>query len=249
MKRLVLITLLSLVTSMNVACAKKKSSGPGPAPAPDVIAPNGPFVPPGDGPGNGPGEDWQYGATVSLSISSLSVMSQYTGRPMNQVKNPRLNLNLVKHGNAYGGTVAIRYEENNNTYQGFFTSGDTDKSNQYNIWFTYGGKDVWHGIFEDYLGGLVVVINDVVDLGDGQGPQDEVGGVVYFKNFGLTYAPHPPTYCWFVSLGPYDCRAWPSGTGMSTTSSDIPTGASGYKKLGSFHDMSLEDAFNGELSL
>ena len=78
-------------------------------------------------------------------------------------------------------------------------------------------------------------------------PEDKVSGSVWFKNFTLTYAPHPPTHCWFVSLGPYDCRAWRAEHGVNTTAAVLPD--SGYVKLGSFSELSLEEAFNGELEL
>ncbi|MBK9039787.1 MAG: hypothetical protein IPL83_11600 [Bdellovibrionales bacterium] len=71
-----------------------------------------------------------------------------------------------------------------------------------------------------------------------------MGGKVYFKNFGLTYAPHPPTRCWFVSLGPYDCRAWKTDRSVDTTRSIYPD--SDYVELGSFAGMVLDEAFNGE---
>lgn len=247
MKKLSLTILLALM-ALNIGCAKK-SSPKATAAAPQVVIPpnGGPYVPPGTGPGEGPGSSFQYGGTASITIVSLSRMSEYTGRPMNNPQNIRLNINLTKEGsNYYGGVATIRYEENGYTYEGYFTSGSGDKA-RYNIWFNSGGQNVWHGVFEDFMGGLVVVIDQIIDLGDGGGAQDTVGGSIWFKNFGLTYAPHPPTYCWFVSLGPYDCRPWPSGDGMSTTMSADPQ--AGYKKLGTFSGLNVNEAFNGDFSL
>ena len=107
------------------------------------------------------------------------------------------------------------------------------------------GQKVWHGVFDDfYFGALVVVIDGVSDLGDGQGAQDLVSGTVWMKNFAATRAPHPPTYCWFVSFGPFDCRPWPVGEGMNTFASKDPQG--GYVKLGTFSGLSLRAAFNNE---
>ena len=244
MKRLVLIMALA-ASLMTLGCAsesgkKKKATTP-----PVVDIPDGPFVPDGSGPGSGPGDQWQFGGTAALDVPDLSVFQTYTNRVMNDPQDVRININLKQYGNGYGGTVTIAYTDNGISYQGYFTSGTTKKEVKYNIWFTKNNKGVWHGFFEDFLGAIVVVIDDVIDLGDGNGPDDKVGGSVWFKNFGLTYAPHPPTRCWFVSIGPYDCRAWKSGDGVNTTKAINPD--SGYVKLGEFEDLSLEDAFNGSI--
>lgn len=253
MKRSLFI-LLTAIALLGSGCAKEKmkaaSSDGGDDTPPVVEVPQDgtPYTPPGSGPGQGPGQNWEYGATAALNIRSLSVMSDYTGRPMNNPQDIKLNVNLVKYGsNSYGGHVTITYTENGEEYEGYFTSGGSPKENKYNIWFTKDGKTAYHGFFEDFLGGLVLVIDDFTDLGDGGGPQSKAGGRVYFKNFDLTYAPHPPTRCWFVRRGPYDCRAWKDGKGVDSTRAINPD--NGYVLLGSFEDLDLETAFNGELDL
>ncbi len=248
MKHLLAASLIALM-AFNISCAKKTAGQV--AQDPGIVIPEGPYVPDGNGPGEGPGESLQYGGTATLAVSSLAVMGEYTGRPMNNPTNIKINLNLLRKGKSdqgddtYGGVVTVTYTENGSNYEGYFTSGSSANHNKFNVWMQHNGKSGWHGVFEDYLGGVVVVIDEVVDLGDGQGPSDSVGGTIWFKNFGLTYAPHPPTHCWFVSLGPYDCRPWPDGRGMNTYSSLDPAG--GYKKLGKFSGMSLKKAFNEEL--
>lgn len=224
--------------ALTVACAKKESSSNGSG---NVSIPNdgSSYQPPGTGPGYDPG--YQYGANAPLNITSMNLMGEYTGRPMYNPQQIEINLNLKKYGNSYGGTVRISYSDYGQRYQGFFTSGHSAEETKYNIWFTKNGKQVWHGFFEDYLGSIIVVIDKKTDLGDG-GSESKVSGSVWFKNFGYTYAPRPPAWCWFVSLGPYDCRAWKSGEGVNTTASIYPD--NGYKKLGSFEDMDLQDAFN-----
>ncbi|MCB0406617.1 MAG: hypothetical protein KDD34_00355, partial [Bdellovibrionales bacterium] len=72
----------------------------------------------------------------------------------------------------------------------------------------------------------------------------------------LAYAPNPlngylpgfgspRTYCWFISIGPYDCRTWKNGYGVDTTRAINPD--SDYKLLGSFQGLNINDAFNDEL--
>lgn len=244
MKNLKLVILL-LTLGMTVSCAKENKVSNS-VPAVVVPPPGTPYVPPGIGLGQAPGvvNGTEFGGTANLTIVSTTVMSEYTGRPMNNPQNIKITLNMVKGGATFGGTAKISYTDNNWPYEGFFTAGQSAEATKYNRAFSYGGETVWHGVFEDFMGGLVVVIDQIVDLGDGGGAQDAVGGTVWFKNFGLTYAPHPPTYCWFVSLGPYDCRPWPDGNGMNTYQSKNP--GAGYVKLGSFTGLSLKAAFNHE---
>lgn len=232
-------------------CAKEKKKETPPADTPPVVeVPQGPYVPPGNGPGQGPGSNWEWGGSAELKITGSDQraknkrMGEYTGRPMNSPKDIRLNVNLTKAGNGYGGVVTISYVDNGYQEEGYFTSGSSEKEVQFNIWQHKDNKYAYHGFFEDFLGGLIVVIDEWIDLGDGKGPEDLLGGKVYFKNFGLTYAPHPPTRCWFVSLGPYDCRAWKTDRSVDTTRSIYPD--SDYVELGSFAGMVLSEAFNGE---
>ncbi|MCB0411829.1 MAG: hypothetical protein KDD22_04845, partial [Bdellovibrionales bacterium] len=57
----------------------------------------------------------------------------------------------------------------------------------------------------------------------------------------------PQTYCWFISLGPYDCRAWTDGNGVDSDKAVLPD--NGYKKLGDFEGLNLKKAFNDQLVL
>jgi hypothetical protein len=242
MKQLALKTLTVLLAAVTVSCAKKlESTSTG---STQVVFPNNgtPYIPPTTGPGYNPGQS--FGASAPLSITNLNVMSEYTTRPMYSPQQIELNLNLKKYGNSFGGTARISYTDYGQRYEGFFTSGHSAQETQYNVWFKSAGKDVWHGFFEDYLGAIVVVIDNKIDLGDG-GADSKVSGSVWFKNFGYTYAPRPPAWCWFVSLGPYDCRAWKNGEGVSTTRAVNPD--NGYVRLGTFSDMDLKKAFNGEV--
>ena len=248
LKKAKLILMLGLAIGL-VGCAKEnKSSNATAVPYVTPPPPGTPWIPPTTGPGSGAGNN-QFGGTATLNINSLSTMSQYTQRPMNNPTNVQINVNLVSTGSnsngtpIYGGTVSISYVDNGYSYNGSFTSGTTADSTAYNIWYTFGSQTAFHGFFEDFMGGLILVIDNVVDLGDGGGVQDTVGGSVWFKNFGFTYAPHPPTYCWFVSKGPYDCRSWPWGDGVNPYQQINPT--NGYIQLGTFSGLSVQKAFNG----
>lgn len=237
-------TLLVAMAIFTVSCAKKmesanQASGYTPIPTDGSSV----YVPPVTAPGYDPGT--QYGATALMNIPNLNVMRDYTGRPMNNPQNIKMNLNLKKYGSSYGGTVLISYTDNGFEHKGFFTSGHTANETKYNVWFTKSGKKVWHGFFEDFMGAVVVVIDGVEDLGDGVGPESKATGSVWFKNFGYTYAPRPPAFCWFVSLGPYDCRAWKQDRVVETTRAVEPD--NGYTKLGTFSDLDLKSAFNGEI--
>ena len=269
MKLIRSLLVLGVLASLIGGCASEKQTASSPSgnenteadsDAPEVDVPDEGYVPPGSGPGEEPGEEWEYGGAAKLEFTSLEALGEYTGRPMNKVKDARINVNLIRYGSGYGGEVTIAYEEEDGwtgtwlTNRWSFTSAprgmsskDKKKGNKYNVWFVKKDKFVYHGFFEDFeAGAIVLVIDDFVDLGDGAGPDpSNASGRVYFKNFELTYAPHPPTFCWFVSLGPYDCRAWKSGEGVKTTKAINPD--SGYQELGSFSGLNLEDAFNGEL--
>lgn len=261
MKKPILLV-LGIISILLMGCAEKKSSK-NVANTQDsdltVIEPGeDPFIPDGSGPGSGPGDNWEYGGTTTFKLYSLERLMEYTMQARNNPTNVRINVNLTnKGGNRYGGTVSISYTDNGQYYEGFFTSGDSEGDNKYNIWFEKDGKNVYHGFFEDYYGAIVLVVDemDADSEGDGQAPS-KVSGRVYFKNFDLAYAPNPlygylpgfgspRTFCWFISIGPYDCRAWKDGEKVKTTKAINPD--SGYKLLGSFEDLDLEDAFNDEL--
>ncbi len=244
-------TLLVLITALTVVhCAKKEGADTSSGSTPAAQA----YYPPVVGVGQNPGANLIYGGTSPFKFESASVYRDYSKRyiqNLNQLSDVKVNLNLGKIGDAYGGTITVQYVYGGTTYQGFFTSGDTAEAVKYNIWFTKSGNKVWHGIFEDFLGSIVVVIDGVASLGDGLAAEDKVTGSVWYKNFEITpYTNvHPPTYCWFVSLGPYDCRAWKSGNGINTKQGPEPLSGDGYTKLGTFDDLDVSKAFNGELTL
>jgi hypothetical protein len=205
------------------------------------------------GGGNNPGPSFTFGGTADFTFISLAAYRTYTQRyigSLSDLTNIKINLNFDRFsGNKYGGTATIRYNYQGLTYEGFFTGGDSAQASKYNVWFTSGGKKVFHAFFEDFMGAIILVIDETSSLDDGYQKGDLVSGSIYFKNFPYTGAPHPPTYCWFVSLGPYDCRAWPKGYGVDTYKAVHPLPSDSYTKLGSFTGMDLDKAFNGDVQL
>ncbi|MBX3023258.1 MAG: hypothetical protein KF799_16410 [Bdellovibrionales bacterium] len=243
--KIVIIALLSVVL---VNCSSKSGSNDAGAPAPIVAVPGtGPWTPPVDGPGQGPGHTFTYGGTSTFMFDSKGVYNQYTMRNIGslaELSNVKINLNFDKYNSTYGGTVTIRYNHQGLTYEGFFTSGNDASTNRYNVFFTKNSQLVFHGFFEDFRGAIVVVIDDAAQLLDGVSAQDTVSGSVWFKNFGYSQSPHPATYCWFVHNKPtYDCRAWKDGDGVDTIRDIYPD--SGYTRLGTFTGMPATAAFNG----
>ena len=228
--------------------------------------PAGPYVPPGTSSGGGSlGEAFDYGANAPIILDGATdtqknqTMGAYVGVPRYNISQLTLNLNLVKRADGFGGRIAIGYyDEDAKTFRrGVFVNGDEqqfwntslDDAAKYNVWFQKDGDLYFHGFFQDTQGGVIIVIEDFVSLGDGQ-PPTHVKGSIWFKNFQIysdpytLMPPHPPTHCWLVSIGPYDCRSWKSGKTVDTTSEVLPT--DGYQKLGEFQGLELAPAFNGE---
>lgn len=271
MKRLILV-IFALFALGLASCASKKS-GSKSSPTPVVITE---APPTGTGVGEKADDDFSaYGGTAELTITDPNTLSNYAGHLVNDPQDVKVNVNLLKYGNGYGGTVSIRYTDNvygaRVAYTGYFTSliqysghpnamvKEDSVNNQYNAWFKSNGKWVWHGFFEDQigwrpngsyvqtpLGSVIVVIDEIVNLGDGQ-LEDSASGSIWYRWHGHVGAPHPPTSCWFVSLGPYDCRAWKNGDKVDTTAGIHP--GDGYRRLGKFKGLSLIDAFNDEVDI
>jgi hypothetical protein len=140
------------------------------------------------------------------------------------------------------------------------------ENNKYNLLSTTypekPGKAAYHGFFEQvnvqrllppvpnqtiFSGAIILVIDNAIDLGDGQGPS-AASGSIYYKNILATYpmGPLPYTNCWFISKGPYDCRTWRGDGKVDTKRSLYPN--SEYKKLGNFYNLDMQKAFNNQLT-
>lgn len=267
MKKLV-ISLFAISTLILMGCASEKSVNPVAEGVPYVDM-NQAYVPPGNGPGVGAGANgnWIWGATAPLEINGSTssaknyLLSEYAGHSINTPTDVRMNMNFKKIGNNWGGVLTISYTDTDGYHEGYFTTGGSAAEVKYNVWYQANGQTVFHAVLEDgcpggssingTCGGVVIVIDEVIDLGDGE-PVEVVGGSIWFDNFTPTYAPHPPTRCWFVYFEdgdtPYDCRPWPVSKGNNTYASVNPS-SSHYKLLGRFSGLNINEAFNGEFNM
>lgn len=201
------------------------------------------------------------GASAWFSYDSFAAFNEYVAsNPINNPTNLAVNVNMVNIGSGrYTGTLKIAYMDNGQWRTGTFDTGsgtnqvsyhniDTGKSvGEFNQWFTSGGKKIFHAFFQDQWGSVILVIDNGIDLGDGGG-LTQVSGSVWFKNFPLATATQSSEKCWFIRVGPYDCRTWVvgdwSGDSVIDTTSAIYPNQNGYKKLGSFTGLNKPQAFN-----
>ncbi|MBC7742457.1 MAG: hypothetical protein H7061_09680 [Bdellovibrionaceae bacterium] len=129
----------------------------------------------------------------------------------------------------------------------------------YNYWFNLSNRLVFTGQFEDSYGAIVLSLEPEKAASTG-GDADPIAastykGTVYFKNFTAprntdgpwyqSYGGAPQSYerarhCWFVYLGPYDCR---SGEIQQKTAL-APGAGAGYTALGTFTGLSIKNGFN-----
>jgi hypothetical protein len=192
------------------------------------------------------------GATTDFRISSFTEFNSYVAtRPLNNPTNVKISVELQHVGDLrYGGRVALSYNDSNQYFQGWLESGlgrnesfninsrdDGAYEAQYNYWFNYQGQTVFNGFFQDTIGAVVLVIDGSQNQGDGQGG-GLVSGSLWYKNFAQVLASQGPMRkCWFITLGPYDCR---SGTVLIKSN---PYPSDGYKLLGTFSGLDMKKAF------
>lgn len=249
-----LLLLAVLASMVGVGCSSKTNTATPPV---ETAVTTNPAVDPGTpaGGGTGGGLSNGGGATVDFVPVSFSLFNSYVGtHPINSPKNIKISVNLTEVDSTlkYAGSVKISYEDNGQTFTGTFESGDGKNQSidglrdndvyesTFNYWFSKDGKTVFSGIFQDALGSVVLVIDKTVDQGDGQGT-GYVSGSVYFKNFAQSQATQSPyRKCWFIYVGPHDCR---STEVMQKSSITLGTGE-GYRKLGTFTGLSKVSAFN-----
>ncbi|MEY4616913.1 MAG: hypothetical protein RJB66_1873 [Pseudomonadota bacterium] len=214
-------------------------------------------LPPGsipETPGNSvpvtePSAIFSTGATTKFTPVSTQVFNQWVAYHPVEPKDVLINVALTKATNkkTYYGTVKIRYTSGGNTYQGNLKVDNTTYDNKdfymFNYWFNYQGKNVFSGFFDDTVGGIVLIINNSTDLGDGQGAT-ELSGEVWFKNYTASWAGYyegsgwsVSMPCWFRSIGPYNCQTTP----VMTKSALYPN--NGYQKLGTFTNLNQAKAF------
>lgn len=245
LQTIVLIASIAFVTSCS---SKKANQDPAPA-APGVI----PATQTGTGTTTSCGSSSTSGNTVCFSVVSFQELGYYVAtHPLNDPTNLQLAVQLADSGNGrYSGTVTVSYTDNGRQYAGVFhadsgTNSDILGANGYNgwqksefnHWFTYQGRTVFSGFYQDDYGAIVLVIENVLNTGDGSGG-GYLTGSVWYKNFAQSMATYNDTgrHCWFLSAGPYNCQ---STTVMNK--SDLNP-SDGYRKLGTFSGLSKSAAF------
>lgn len=252
MEKAKLMTAILVLALAGVGCSKKGSSNSSSdeSGAVDTYVP--PVVlPPG---GTGGSSSATGTNTVDFVPVSLEEMNNYVAtHPLNAPSNFKLTVDLKADNEyRYSGSVKIAYDDAGSRYEGVFQSGsgvnsNLDYSNSnglkeyvYNVWFNNqytGGKTVFSGFFQDPYGGIVLVVDNVVNQGDGQGGS-YVSGSIWYRNFANVLAPQgPERKCWYITKGPYDCRSTPViyKTGIEPTDT--------YRKLGTFSGLLKSKAF------
>ncbi len=252
---------------LNIGCAQEKKSEAPPeavvldcARSSSCATPGIPGAPGGSG-SNGNG-GFTSGSTVALTnVTGLSQMF-YNSYPNNPT-NVQINIDM----NRGVDSIIVSYTDNGKVVEaglGTTFPGGSRTNNMHNKWITEGSQRIYKGFFQDKYGAIVIVIDKVLNAGDGT-PSALVGGSVYFQNFGDN-----PVYdsscqsgdvrygtcftaqkmCWEISYGPYDCRTFIVGPDDSknigtvvTTSSPFPnnkgsTRTKSYVKLGEFNGLS-----------
>ena len=216
-------------------------------------------------------EESEGGANVRLSLYSINRFNDYTHSNFDDPQDVQMNLNLEKVSDTsktYTGTLNIGFYEytldydgevssDNEFFEDSFSSGGFDdwdnasvsKSSKYNYWYrdSETGKKIFKAFFQDHEGPILLIIDKVnKSVGDGQAAR-VAGGSLWFKRFNSPAAEQPPTVCWLISLGPYDCRpkSWRTNRGIHVERSIYPSSNSNdYRKLGSFQGLDLRKALN-----
>lgn len=202
------------------------------------------------------------GSTVALTnVTGLNQMF-YNSYPNNPT-NIQINIDM----NRTVDSIIVSYTDGGKYVEaglGIQFPQGSRTNNKYNGWVTEGSSRIYKGFFQDKYGAVVIVIDKMVNTGDGSA-SDLVGGSIYFQNFGdnpvydSTCQSGDPRYgtcfaaqkmCWEISYGPYDCRSFIVGkddfsnTGtVVMTSSLYPnnkgsTRTKSYVKLGEFSGLS-----------
>ncbi len=247
------LLILTMAISVLAACGKSKDGNPElPAPAPAPV-PEPPPV------GDGTGEDtggWEPdgGHTVTFYPDLAEYNTFVAVAPLNHPTNFKITVDLQNSGtsNRYGGDVILSYVDNGQQRKGTL-SAETEKVENvhslndngkwdahYNFWHTIAGKTVYSGFYEDDLGAIVLILDEMTDEGDASGGT-LWSGKVYYKNFATAYAPKSPyRSCWFIQNDHknYDCRA----DSIINKSSTMP--GNGYRLLGTFRGLDPSKAFH-----
>lgn len=187
---------------------------------------------------------------VNFTPVSLTEFNNYVAvRPLNAPHSFKLEVNLSEVENGrYAGQLKLSYVDNGYQYTGVFEAGsgrnvklsgltyNNNLESEYNRWFNLNGKTAFSGVFQDSLGALVLVIDNTLNQGDGQG-SGTLSGSIYYKNFPQNFAAQSPyRKCWHLT-GVYTCRA------SAVTEKNAIYPADGFIKLGTFSGLSKSMSF------
>ncbi len=254
MKNLILLPLL-ISSLWLVGCAKEKTATTSsPEVTPPTVNPVNPTVP------TGTGTLSQYGTTVSLELTGASTAEQintlndFLGntRPVNDPSSLSLHVDFEEvDGGTYMGQVSVSFSDNGRHHVDTFRSGVRISQTRYNKWIL--NNNGFHAILDDgNFGALVFVIDDVVNLGDGNGAENLVNGTIFYMNYPIVVGPfgeraelHPQRIggdgvCWDVRIGVYQCMPWNSQAHADSTI--YPPRL--FKVLGKFKGLDVSKAFN-----
>jgi len=231
-----------------VGCSKKESSGSGAVTNNNAVTPVA------------------GGSNTNFVPDSFAIFNSFAGRTVVNPTGFAVNLNVFNvadpgHTAQYGGQFTISYLENGIQKTDTFSSGTSVFETQYNKWATTGGSSKLKLFFQDALGGVIVILRQVV-INDFT---YTLQGDVYFRNFDLGICQQPPEWlppqcqqqsgykCWNISAGPYDCRAFLSSGNVRPDIVDAPGfgdhqggyAGPGWQHLGTFTGLDLSTALNG----
>jgi hypothetical protein len=276
--------LLASTMILGIGCASKKGDDPAPPPADGggVV----PVTPTTEAAIANRGAEFTEGATAPLTVT-YEMLNRYVGtHPVNNPSDVRISVKLYEitpGANQYAGRVMISYYDNGQYYTGRFITDDgknpTGSPAQsgtlypgwnhafYNNWFTWNGKAAFHGFYEDSYGAIMLIADEIVNLGDGSGAT-EVSGSIWFKNFANSPYPraNPSLPCWYTTAAAFDCRTLlidgnngdghiKSDSALYPTQSQFYTNrqrnpyipeepARGWQKLGTFGGLNRPKAFS-----
>ena len=247
MKKL-LLTIILGCSLLTVSCAKETAgTGDETTVAPDpIIIDTTPIV----GAPDGVGINGGFGATAPLQIET-DRLEDFLTKPVNAPSDIQVHVDLQENSDeTFSGRVSIYVTDRGVARAYVFTTGSQSHSS-FNRFVR--NESGFHAILDDGDAGMIVlVIDDIVNLGDGLGNQDLVNGRIFYKNYpiifgfgGVPQADHPleygvESYCWEIKAGPYQCKPWRS---LAESIDEIgPTQDVSF--LGSFTGLSISGGLN-----
>jgi hypothetical protein len=235
------ISLMAVLAVLAIGCGeKKKSSGPAPIPVPT------PTPPPG-----GNQNVTASGAAVYLDANK-TVLSDYSGQTITNPTNIVLTVDLYdvdpSDVDLFGGQMEISFDDETQWgtvhHSGIFNAGMDEYNSQFNRWVDAEGYHHFKAFAEDAYGAIIIVADEMADdLG-------LYNGKIFYRNWDYSACGSgppwycnvkPPTMCWFISRGPYQCQAFLDNGEIDLESRMYPET---YTLLGTFEGLDMNAALN-----